>query len=134
MKKYFRIILLLTTLAMTSCAGNSESQDAGALESVPTEYAGLTNPFTTDAASDGALIFQGYCESCHGPQGKGDGYAGQNLDPKPKDLAELQSVAGDDYLFWRVADGKPGTSMIAWRGILEDEQIWKVVAFIRTLK
>ncbi len=134
MKKFFRIILLLTTLAMTSCAGASGSQDANTLESVPTEYAGLTNPFTADAASEGALIFQGYCESCHGPQGKGDGYAGQNLDPKPKDLAELQSVAGDDYLFWRVADGKPGTSMIPWRGILEDEQIWKVVAFIRTLK
>lgn len=134
MKKYFLLILLLTALLMASCAGNNESQDANTLESVPSEYAGLTNPFSAEAASEGALIFQGYCESCHGPQGKGDGYAGQNLDPKPKDLAELQSMTGDDYLFWRVADGKPGTSMIAWRGILEDEQIWKVVAFIRTLK
>ncbi len=134
MKKSSLAIVLLTTLVMASCAGNSESQDAGALESVPTQYAGLTNPLSADAANDGALIFQGYCESCHGPQGRGDGYAGQSLDPKPKDLSKLEAIASDDYLFWRIAEGKPGTSMVAWRGILEDDQIWQVVAFIRTLE
>jgi hypothetical protein len=60
--------------------------------------------------------------------------AGQSLDPRPKNLADLQRIVGDDYLFWRIHEGKPGTSMISWNGILTDEQIWQAVSFIRTLK
>jgi mono/diheme cytochrome c family protein len=71
---------------------------------------------------------------CHGPQGHGDGPAGQSLEPKPGNLAQVQARAEDDYLFWRIHDGKPGTSMVAWKGILSDEQIWQAVAFIRTLE
>jgi mono/diheme cytochrome c family protein len=47
---------------------------------------------------------------------------------------ELQSTVADDYLFWRIHNGKTGTAMVAWKGILTDEQIWQVVSFIRTLK
>jgi mono/diheme cytochrome c family protein len=56
------------------------------------------------------------------------------LDPRPQNLAEIQANAADDFLFWRIHDGKPGTSMVAWKGILTDQQIWQAVAFIRTLK
>ena len=81
-----------------------------------------------------ARLFKTNCESCHGPQGHGDGPAGAALDPAPKNLAELQAMAGDDYLFWRISTGKEGTSMVPWKGVLSDDQIWQVVAFIRTLK
>jgi mono/diheme cytochrome c family protein len=67
-------------------------------------------------------------------QGHGDGPAGSALVPKPRNLPELASIVGDDYLFWRITTGKTGTSMVAWKGILTDEQIWQVVAFIHTLK
>jgi mono/diheme cytochrome c family protein len=87
-----------------------------------------------DAASAGADVFHTNCEACHGPQGHGDGPAGQALDPKPRNLAQLQASAGDDFLYWRIHEGKPGTSMVAWKGILTDEQIWQVVSFLRTLK
>ena len=52
----------------------------------------------------------------------------------PRNLAELQKTAGDDYLFWRINTGKDGTSMIAWKGVLTDEQIWQVITFLHTLK
>ena len=94
----------------------------------------MSNPLGENAADDGANVFHIYCESCHGSHGHGDGPSGQSLNPKPKNLADLQTVAGDDYLFWRISSGKPGTSMIGWSGILTDEQIWQAVAFIRTLK
>ncbi|HEX9386688.1 MAG TPA: cytochrome c, partial [Anaerolineales bacterium] len=83
---------------------------------------------------EGAAVFNTNCETCHGPQGHGDGPAGQALDPKPRDLALLQTTAGDDFLFWRIREGKPGTSMVAWKGILTDEQIWQAISFIRTLR
>ncbi|HAV78233.1 MAG TPA: hypothetical protein DCX53_12865, partial [Anaerolineae bacterium] len=84
--------------------------------------------------ADGAKVFQTNCETCHGPQGRGDGPAGQALVPRPRNLADLQAVASDDYLFWRISAGKPGTSMIGWKGILNEDQIWQAVVFIRTLK
>jgi mono/diheme cytochrome c family protein len=134
-----KIILMLVIggLFLAACGGNesSSSVDENAtLAPVPAEYAGLKNPLGADAAAAGAEVFHTNCEMCHGPQGHGDGPAGQSLEPKPRNLAKIQSAAGDDFLFWRVNEGKPGTSMVAWKGILTEEQIWQAVAFIRTLK
>lgn len=123
---------------MTACGtSSSSSSDANSSDppaTVPAEYAGKKNPYGAEASADGAQIFQTNCQMCHGPQGHGDGPAGQALDPKPKNLAVLQKSVGDDYLFWRISEGKPGTSMVAWKGILTEDQIWQVVSFVRTLQ
>jgi mono/diheme cytochrome c family protein len=134
-----RVVFILgaSMLILAACGANQSSasaDDNAPLAPVPTEYAGLTNPLGPDAAPAGAQLFKTNCEMCHGPQGHGDGPAGQALDPRPRNLAELQPKAGDDFLFWRIHEGKPGTSMVAWKGILSDEQIWQIVSFIRTLK
>lgn len=130
-------LLVLGALALSACGGGDSSsapRDVGALESVPAEYAGMTNPLGADASVEGAKIFKTNCETCHGPQGYGDGPIGESLDPKPQNLAKLQAAAADDYLYWRIAEGSPGTSMPPWKNILTGEQIWQIVAFIRTLK
>lgn len=134
-KRFWMIVMGIFLLAACGGSGSSTSADENAtLAPIPAEYAGLTNPLGEDAASAGAEVFRTNCEACHGPQGYGDGPAGQSLDPRPRNLASLQAVAGDDFLFWRIREGKPGTSMVAWKGILTDEQIWQTVAFLRTLK
>jgi mono/diheme cytochrome c family protein len=130
-------LILANVLILSACSSSespSGSNENATLVPVPTQYAGLTNPLGAEAASQGAEIFKTNCEMCHGPQGHGDGSAGQALDPRPRNLAELQTKAGDDFLFWRIREGKPGTSMVAWKGILTDEQIWQVITFIHTLK
>jgi mono/diheme cytochrome c family protein len=129
-------MILAGPLILVACGGGNSTPAAEnvTLAPVPTEYAGLTNPFGADAASQGAEVFHTNCEMCHGPQGHGDGPAGQSLDPRPRNLAELQTTAGDDFLFWRIREGRPGTSMVAWKGILTDDQIWQVISFIRGLK
>src|SRR5688572_601610 len=130
-------LVLLSLFVLTACGANNSSLGSQSISTpapVPEEYAGKTNPFGPEVADEGAEIFRTNCETCHGPQGHGDGPAGQALDPKPQDLSELQKIAADDYLFWRIHDGKPGTSMVAWKGILDEEQIWQVVSFIRTLE
>lgn len=134
----FILIVGVGLLILAACGGNgsstSEENENATLAPVPPEYAGLTNPLGPEAADAGAEVFRTNCATCHGPQGHGDGPAGQSLNPKPGNLANIQAAAGDDFLFWRIHDGKPGTSMVAWKGILTDEQIWQTVAFIRTLK
>jgi len=131
MKNFPFGVLVLAALALTGCG---PSNGPVGVDSIPAEYAGLTNPLSGDAASPGAGVYRNNCLACHGPQGRGDGPAGAALDPQPKDLLQFAPTVGDDYLFWRINTGKPGTSMVAWRGVLTDEQIWQTIAFIRTLK
>lgn len=133
MKKILFVVLVFTALVLAACGGGSADAVA-TLAPVPSEFAGQTNPLGADAAAAGAGVFKTNCEACHGPLGHGDGPAGVALDPAPKNFADIQAQAGDDYLFWRIVAGKEGTSMVAWKGILTDEQIWQAVAFIRTLK
>jgi mono/diheme cytochrome c family protein len=132
MKKVLFAVLALAALALAACGGGADA--VATLAPVPSEFADQTNLLGADAATEGANIFKTNCETCHGPQGHGDGPAGVALDPKPKNLAELQATAGDDYLYWRINTGKEGTSMVAWKSVLTDEQIWQVIAFLHTLK
>ena len=133
MKKNLFVVLVLAVLALAACSGGGADVPT-ASASIPSEFAGQSNPLGADAATKGSNIFKTNCEACHGPQGHGDGPASLALEPKPKNLAELQATAGDDYLFWRISSGKEGTSMVAWKGVLTDEQIWQVIAFINTLE
>jgi mono/diheme cytochrome c family protein len=137
MKKVLLILFVLAALGLAACgsgevAGSVET--SATLAPVPAEYSGKTNPLGTESANAGALVFENNCVACHGAQGHGDGPAGASLDPAPKNLAELSAVATDDYLFWRISTGKEGTAMVAWKGVLSDEQIWQVISFIHTLK
>jgi mono/diheme cytochrome c family protein len=136
MKKIMFAILVLSAVVLSACGGDGGggSDTSTTLASVPVEFAGQTNPLGADAATAGAEVFKNNCEACHGSQGHGDGPAGAALNPKPKNLPVLASTAGDDYLYWRINTGKDGTSMIAWKGVLTEQQIWQVVSFIRTLK
>jgi len=135
MIKKFVVLILLGLLFLTACGSNSSSSDSTVVvATVPPEFAGKTNPLDAGAATAGANVFKANCVSCHGELGKGDGIASGSLDPKPANLAEVVKQASDDYLFWRISEGKPGTSMVAWKGILDEEQIWQVIAFIHTLK
>ncbi len=128
------LVLLLAMLSCTAllvaCGGAAEV----ASPTIPAEFAGRVNPLGASAASAGAGLFATNCASCHGPEGRGDGPASAALRPAPTNLAAIGQAAADDVLFWRIRSGVPGTAMPAWRGILSDEQIWQIVAFIRSLK
>jgi mono/diheme cytochrome c family protein len=135
MKRELYIVLGLVLFVSAACGSGGEvGVDNGTPVPVPAEFAGQTNPLGADAATAGGEIFKNNCVPCHGEQGHGDGPVGAALDPRPKNLAAFAPTVGDDYLYWRINTGRDGTSMVAWKGVLTDEQIWQVVSFIRTLK
>jgi len=138
MKKILFAVLVLAVITFLSACGSKissfDSNASATLAPVPAEFAGKTNPLGADSATAGAEVFKNNCVACHGEQGHGDGPAGAMLNPQPKNLLKLATVASDDYLYWRINTGKDGTSMVAWKGILTDEQIWQVISFIHTLK
>lgn len=134
MKKVLLVSFILFALMISACGASSAPAEVAALESVPAEYAGLTNPLGANAAENGKVTFQSTCKSCHGEEGRGDGPASAALNPPPKNLVELKAQVDDDYLNWKISEGDLGTAMLAWKGVLTEEQIWELVAYIRTLE
>lgn len=130
----FAVSLIFHIIVLSACGSYPAVDSPASLAAVPPGFAGKINPLGPDASTAGAGIFKTNCASCHGATGLGDGEAGMYLDPKPANLVTLNSAVADDFLYWRINTGQAGTSMPAWKGILDDQQIWQIIAFIRTFK
>lgn len=87
-----------------------------------------------DMAAHGAKVFANNCVICHGPAGKGDGPAGANLNPPPRNLVEGKwKVGGDSIaLFTTLTKGIPGSSMAAFPQIPPADR-WALVQHIRSI-
>jgi len=102
----------------------------------------LLLPFALHAAGDpkaGEAKYKQLCETCHGPQGKGDGPAGAALNPKPRDLSDpqWQKKVTDDYIKKVIKEGGQAVGlsplMPPWGAQLNDKDLNDLVAFIRSL-
>lgn len=135
------VIVILGALVLAACGGGGSSEGSGIQrQSVPADYAGKTNPFDGQqaAADAGKELYTTNCATCHGDSGKGDGPAGASLDPKPANLVLTAAETTPDYIHWVISEGGAAAglsaSMVSYKGILTDEQIWQVVTYIKTLK
>ena len=66
------------------------------------------------------------CVMCHGEQGDGKGLMGAALVPPPRNFTcgAMMKDIPDGQLFWIIKNGSPGTGMMAFGG-LPDEQVWQ---------
>ena len=126
-------IIIFSALVLSACGGSSAGNP-----SVPSEYAGLTNPLGSDAASAGKAVYEVHCVSCHGESGMGDGPAGQALTPPAANLVDSVAKYEDDYLHYRISEGGAmdpyNSSMPSFKGNLSDDELWQVVAYVNTFK
>jgi mono/diheme cytochrome c family protein len=67
----------------------------------------------------------------------GDGPAGANLYPPPANIAAAGKApfAGDGYLFWAISEGglPIGSPMPPFKGTLQEDDIWKIITYLRVL-
>jgi DMSO reductase family type II enzyme heme b subunit len=91
--------------------------------------------------SQGQAIYEERCAACHGLNGDGQGPAAASLFVKPRDFTrdeyEIKSTAGDEFpsredLVGVIANGMPGSSMPAWRGVLSEAEIGAVADYVQT--
>ena len=89
--------------------------------------------------ANGKKLYLTYCFTCHGKEGKGDGYAASAQPVKPRDLTNnaLLSTRTDEQLFQAISEGsshfRGPTVMPAWWQSLTEPQLWDLVAYVRTL-
>lgn len=92
-------------------------------------YGDLANPYTGQVAAerDGRRLFLMYnCVGCHG------GRAGGGMGPSLRDSAWIYGGTDPD-LYATIVEGRPG-GMPTWGGRIPPDQIWKLIAYIRTLR
>jgi thiosulfate dehydrogenase len=91
-------------------------------------------PLTDANLIAGIDLYGQHCAICHGTA-KGDASASpiaKGEYPAPPQLA-TDGVEDDPegYSFWKIAHGIRWTGMPAWRGTLNDEQIWTLALFLK---
>jgi cytochrome c oxidase cbb3-type subunit 2 len=78
----------------------------------------------------GGELFKQDCAPCHGAIGRGDGFVGQVLLRKPKNLANTRfSLNLLSQILW---NGKRGTAMPSWRS-LPQKDLSALAAYVQTL-
>lgn len=94
------------------------------------------NPLKADpeVLRGGLAHYKSMCVTCHGAPGVDASEAGSGLNPPAPDLSlgRVQKRT-DGELFWLVQNGVRMTGMPAFGPTHKDEEIWKIVAFLRHL-
>jgi len=109
--------------------------------------------FQSELVSKGQTLYEHYCMHCHGENGRqNEGYNwGHMPDPRPKDLSakEEMSTFKDEEIFGTISRDMKDTTpelgdkigddefavptMPTFKFTLSDEEIWAIVAYVRTL-
>lgn len=81
----------------------------------------------------GGEIYQRHCTPCHGERGDGGTPIGNSLMPRPRNFTNAREMArlSDREMTQRIIHGSPGTAMAPWAGILNGEDVRRVILFIR---
>lgn len=118
--------LMVMTLLITGCGGDSDSSEEPAVES------------KGDAAA-GEPLFQGTCSACHGPDAKGLPNLGKDLT-----TSEFVKEKTDDELLDFVLVGRPISDPLNTQGVdmppkggnpaLSNDDIYDIIAYLRTLE
>ncbi len=89
---------------------------------------GSVNPFDGDAAeaTAGKAVYDSNgCANCHGDDGKSTSF---------KDLSVSATDTDEQVLFDAIKDGVPSTAMVSYSSAINDDDIWRIVTWIRTIE
>jgi mono/diheme cytochrome c family protein len=87
-----------------------------------------------DSVRAGMAHYKEMCVFCHGAPGVDATEAGEGLNPPAPDLSGNKTQKrSDGELFWILQNGIRMTGMPAFGPTHKDEEVWKIVAFLRHL-
>src|SRR3954470_6151886 len=91
------------------------------------------NPVALSAANltQGATEYEEHCAFCHGGAKARISPMRDKFSPPAPQLINKIPHDEEAWLFWVTKHGVRMTGMPAWDGVLSDDEIWKVVAFIK---
>ena len=103
---------------------------------VPDKNAKTPNPVKSNAESiaAGKTLWVTHCQSCHGKTGLGDGNKAAQLKTTPGDFTKATTQSqSDGSLFYKISEGREDMPSFK-KKIPDQEDIWNLVVYLRTLK
>lgn len=90
-----------------------------------------TNPYAgnSELVPEGKSLFNQYCSHCHGP----DAIQGE----RPRDLRRLRIRYGDNAIavfYATINNGRMEKGMPPWKGVLNEEVIWRIFTFLSSVQ
>ncbi|MCD0505869.1 c-type cytochrome [Bordetella petrii] len=86
-----------------------------------------------ERAINGFRLFRAHCVQCHGAPGVAPDPFARGLMPAPASLVDTARHWPAGEVYWVIRYGVKMTGMPAWQYRISDEEIWDVVAFMKTL-
>ena len=122
---------MVRTVAYKSFTANPNFPDGKTMQ-LPPEGA-VARPDRHASTRSGALVFQIYCQPCHGGTGKGDGpVAMRGFPPPPSLLADHAIHLTDDQMFEIVSHGQKNMPSYAVQVPTQDRRA--AISYIRSLQ
>lgn len=103
-----------------------------AVPAYPDTYRRSTVAYDAVSVARGMELYGQQCVACHGAAGHGDGPLAATMQPRPPNLAEPHTAlhtAGD--IFSWLTHGKPNSPMPGFADVMNEEQRWDVINFVR---
>jgi mono/diheme cytochrome c family protein len=104
---------------------------------VPAEYKTMQNPVkkTDKVMAQGKTLYKQSCAGCHGDSGTGDGIKvkkGGNLAPASL-IIDKSKNESDGVHFFKIKYGRGVGNLHSFKGMLDDEEIWAIIHYIKIL-
>lgn len=83
------------------------------------------------------LVFGTNCNVCHGNKGFGNGFLAPTMEPVPRNLSDYERwgmLRTNQEIYDNIYYGVHWSAMPPWRGVLGEQDLWKLVHFIRALQ
>jgi S-disulfanyl-L-cysteine oxidoreductase SoxD len=136
------LVLLALSVALSGCGARQPGRLETALAekfkrrvSVGGKSEANPLPATAENIQAGRENFSHYCMVCHGLDGQNTGvpFADRMSPPVPPLNSPAVQRYTDGQLKWVIDHGIFPSGMPASKGILNDEEVWQIVTFIRHL-
>lgn len=94
----------------------------------------LKNPLDSTAAilGEGKVLYETYCDHCHGPKGAGDGKVADKYAGVPNYKSDALKNISEGHIFHVITHGK--NLMWAHGSQLLPEDRWKIAKYVKTLQ
>ncbi len=124
-------ILLILSLVLMSFTQDKKPWD------IPAKYKSMKNPQVADDVEMikiGKMTYSRHCKACHGNEGQGNGPKARSIDADLGDFTSTEFQGQKDGVIYYQSFVGRGEMPNFEKKIIDDEDRWALVTYIRTLK
>ncbi len=91
------------------------------------------NPITADSSNlmVGAMLYEKHCALCHGGGRERTSPLAHKFSPPVPQILQRIPHDEDAHLWWVTKHGIRMTGMPSWDGIVSDDDLWRIIAFVK---